>query len=65
MKLIAELIVCAFMGVAIAFILLGWLYQCGESYVDAQGVRHVVECKGEITRPFSWSSTTDPAKGKP
>lgn len=63
MKLLAELIVCAFIGVAIAFVALGWVYQCGESYVDAQGVRHVVECK-ELTRLSSWWSTTDHPKGK-
>lgn len=65
MRLLAELTVCAFIGVAIAFVALGWVYQCGESYVDARGVRHVVECEGELTRLSSWWSTTDPAKGKP
>ena len=53
MKLLAELVVCAFVGVAMAFILLGWAYGCGGSYVDARGVRHVVECSTdeELTRP--------------
>ena len=64
MKLLAELVVCAFVGVAMAFILLGWAYGCGESYVDAQGVRHVVECK-ELTRLSSWWSTTDHPKERP
>lgn len=65
-RIAGELTVCAFVGVAVAFILLGWLYQCGESYVDAQGVRHVVECSTdeELTRLSSWWSTTDHPKGK-
>jgi hypothetical protein len=52
-RIVGELLVCAFVGVAMAFLLLGWVYQCGESYVDAQGVRHVVECSTdeELTRP--------------
>ena len=33
--------VAGLMGLVIA----GWLMGCGESYVDARGVRHVVECK--------------------
>ena len=33
--------VAGLMGLVIA----GWLTGCGESYVDARGVRHVVECK--------------------
>lgn len=63
-RIAGELTVCAFIGVAIAFVALGWVYQCGESYVDAQGVRHVVECEGELTRLSSSSSTTDHPKGK-
>lgn len=63
MKLLAELVVCAFVGVAVAFILLGWFYGCGESYVDAQGVTHINECPlGWESLTWSWWSTSDPAK---
>ena len=44
LRILGELVVCAFVGVAMAFILLGWAYGCGESYVDAKGDTHVHEC---------------------
>ena len=44
-RIIGELVACIVVGLFIAFALLGWVYQCGETYVDAQGVRHVVECR--------------------
>ena len=59
-EIIRNCIAVAVVGVGFAFALLGFVYQCGETYVDAQGVRHVVEC--DITRPSFWLSKTDPAK---
>lgn len=44
MRLLAELIACAFLGAGLAFMAANWLSGCGESYVDAQGVRHLIEC---------------------
>ncbi len=45
MKIFGEMVACVLLGLFIAFALLGWVYRCGETYVDAQGVRHEVECK--------------------
>jgi hypothetical protein len=60
-EIIRNCIAVAVVGVGFAFALLGFVYQCGETYVDAQGVRHVVECPlPEFTS--SWLSTSDPAK---
>lgn len=59
-EIIRNCIAVAVVGVGFAFALLGFVYQCGETYVDAQGVRHVVEC--DITRLSFWLSTSDPAK---
>ena len=57
-RIAGELLVCAFVGVAIAFILLGWLYGCGEHYVDAQGKTHIIEC------PKLFVSRTPPPKDR-
>ncbi len=45
MKIFRDIVACIVVGLFIAFALLGFFYQCGESYVDAQGVRHVVKCE--------------------
>lgn len=45
MKIFRDIVACIVVGLFIAFAVMGWVYQCGESYVDAQGVRHVVECR--------------------
>lgn len=44
-RIIGEFIACIVVGLFIAFALLGWFYKCGETYVDAQGARHVVKCE--------------------
>ena len=49
--------VAGLMGLVIA----GFITGCGESYVDARGVRHVVQCEG-FTPLSSWWSTTDHPK---
>ena len=43
-RIVGELVVCAFIGAAVVFSLLGWAYGCGESYVDAQGKTHIIKC---------------------
>ncbi len=44
-RILGELLGCVALGLFIAFAVMGWVYQCGETYVDAKGVRHVVECR--------------------
>lgn len=45
MNMLRDIIACILVGLFIAFATLGWVYQCGETYVDAQGVRHKVDCR--------------------
>jgi hypothetical protein len=44
MKIFAEVVLCAVLGVLFAVLLIEWAAGCGESYVDAYGVRHQYEC---------------------
>lgn len=44
MRLLLELIAGAAAGAAMAFILLGWAYGCGETYFDADGRQHTYDC---------------------
>lgn len=44
LTIIRDILLCAFLGAGLAFVAANWLSGCGESYVDAQGVRHLVEC---------------------
>jgi len=39
-----EFLVGAVLGTIFAVIAVAWVSGCGESYIDAQGVRHMYEC---------------------
>jgi len=44
MKFLAEVVFCAVFAAVFAVLLIEWAAGCGESYVDAYGVRHQYEC---------------------
>ena len=43
-KLIAELLVAVLFAALTSFVLAEWLAGCGETWVDAAGVRHANKC---------------------
>lgn len=43
-KKLLEFMLVVIVGIAIGVLMLEWLAGCGESYVDAYGVRHQNEC---------------------
>jgi hypothetical protein len=44
MKIFAEVVLIPVLGGLFAVLLIEWVAGCGESYVDAYGVRHQYEC---------------------
>ena len=44
MKNIFPIVVFVLFGVLLTLLLAEWLVGCGESYVDANGVRHINPC---------------------
>ena len=44
LNLFATAIAMLLIGGAIAVLLIEWMAGCGESYIDAKGVRHQYEC---------------------
>jgi len=44
MKILLELLVATVFGLFMAAILAEWMVGCGETYVDARGIRHQNEC---------------------
>lgn len=41
---VAELLVAALFAAMVCFVLAEWLAGCGETWVDAAGVRHANKC---------------------
>ena len=41
---IAMFLFTGLLGVFFAFMLMEWMAGCGETYVDAKGIRHANEC---------------------
>jgi len=44
LRLFMEVVLVVITSACFAVILYMWAMGCGESYVDAEGVRHVIEC---------------------
>ena len=39
-----ELLLCIVTAAVFAYILMQWSQGCGETYIDSQGVTHVINC---------------------
>ena len=44
MKILLDVLIATFFGLFMAVILAEWMVGCGETYVDAKGIRHQNEC---------------------
>jgi hypothetical protein len=44
MKILADVLIAAVFGVILAVLFAEWAAGCGETYVDAKGIRHQHEC---------------------
>jgi hypothetical protein len=44
MKILLDVLVATVFGVFLAVLFAEWMVGCGETYVDARGIRHQNEC---------------------
>jgi hypothetical protein len=43
-KIVIDFTIATIFGVLVAILFMEWWVGCGESYVDAKGIRHMNEC---------------------